>query len=184
MTVKELKEAVAHNMDEEQIEEESYFYTAINSAVAEILARFPIVKSITYTPEYSESYTSVIMAELTDDYATFSNPVFEGTELYSPNGRPIVDGRLGTVTFPPYVEGRITIFYNAKIDRINRDTVDVPFNGDRLELLILGTAYRLLATDDSAEAAKSVRERYETLAAYLKERDYGRDIQITDVYGW
>ena len=183
MKVSEFSERVAHYCDELQIEEENYFYTAINGVILEISERFPIVASVRYTQERTNSRTAVNMNALVADFASFSTPAFTADGV-SPYGCPITDARTGQIIFPAYTEGEYTIYYNQKIPTVTRDTADVPFEGERLELLILGVAYRLLTIDADYNAAATVKRLYDEYAARLDERRSGAMMRVQNVTGW
>lgn len=183
MTVQDFSEAVAHYCDEEQIENESYFYTVLNGVLLEILKRFPIVKSYIYELKASDSQTVVNMKELVDDFASFSTPAFSAA-VNCPTSRPHVDGRLGQLIFGSGPKRNYIIFYNQRIPTVTRDTVDIPLENERLELLILGTAYRLLTIDESYDAAATVKRLYDEAAYTLDIYERQNDMPITDAYGW
>ena len=183
MTVEEFSEAVAHYCDEEEIENESYFYSVLNGVLLEILKRFPMVKSCLYEIEASNSQTIVNMKELVSDFASFSSPAYSAEYDY-PTSRPLVDGRLGQLIFGSGPKRKYTIFYNQRIPTVTRDTVDVPLENERLELLILGTAYRLLTIDESYDAAVTVKRLYDEAAYALDVYERKNDMPIRDVYGW
>lgn len=182
MTLDELKEEVAHYCDEEQVENEGYFFTAVNGVIKEILQRFPIVRCYTHRLERKDSQTTVNMDELVDDFASFSTPAYTA-ETYPP-AAPLIDGRCGQVIFPSGCEGEIRVYYNKKIPSLDRDSDNVPFEGERLQLLILGTAYRLLLIDESYDAAKSVKTLYDETAYFLESNKRGADMRVKDVTGW
>lgn len=182
MTLSEFSERVAHYCDELQIEEENYFYTAVNGVILEISERFPLVESIRHTQEPSDSQTLVNM-KLTEDFASFSTPAFTACGV-SPYGRPSLDARMGQIIFPPFVDGEYTFYYNKKIPLVTRDTSEVPFEGERLELLILGTAYRLLTIDADYNAAAVVKRLYDEYAMRLDLRRSGTDMHVQNVTGW
>lgn len=182
MTLEEFKESVAHYCDEEQLENENYFFTAVNGVLREILTRFPIVKSYEYELLRTDSQTTVKMDGLVDDFASFSTPAFKADFL--PPVAPLIDGRLGEMVFPEWVEGKCRIYYNKKIPTVNRDTLDVPIEDERLELLTLGTAYRLLLIDESYDAAKSVKTMYDETAYFMESNMKGADVRVKDVTGW
>ena len=182
MKVSEFSERVAHYCDELQIEEENYFYTAINGVILEIAERFPVVASVRYKNEHSYSQTAVNMNGLVSDFASFSTPAITADEN-SPYGRPFTDARTGEVIFPACAEGEYTIYYNTKIPTVTRDTAEIPFEGERLELLILGTAYRLLTIDADYNAAAVVKRLYDEYAARLDERK-SAPIRFENVTGW
>lgn len=182
MTISEFSERVAHYGDEKHIEDEDYFLTALNGVISEIALRFPLVGSVSVELT-GNSQTAVNMNELLSDFASFSRPAFLAEEDPSP-ARVIVDGRLGTLIFPSEATGRYTIFYNKKIPSVNRDTADIPFEGDRLELLILGVAYRLLTIDESYDAASRVKAIYDENAYRLERMRHDSGVPMRDVYGW
>lgn len=182
MTVQEFSERVAHYCDELQIEEENYFYTAVNGVILEIAERFPVVGRVEFTKEQAYSQTAVNVAELVPDFASFSTPAFKA-DGNSPCGRPYVDARTGEIIFPAEALGSYTIYYNKKIPTVTRDTENIPFDGERLELLILGTAYRLLTIDADYNAAAVVKRLYDEYAVKLDERN-SAPIGFVDVTGW
>lgn len=182
MNVKEFSERVAHYCDELQIEEESYFYTVINGALLEVTERFPVVGSHRYEIGRSNSQTIVNMNELVPDFASFSTPAVKADEN-SPNGRPFTDARTGEIIFLAGDEGVYTIYYNKRIPPVTRDTVELPLDGERLELLILGVAYRLLTIDADYNAASYVKMIYEEYAARIDERKES-PICFENVTGW
>jgi hypothetical protein len=182
MTVEDFSKRVANYLDEDQIEEKSYFLTALNGVILEIAERFPLVASVPYTKEQANSETTVNMNELVNDFASFSTPAFRADEV-SLYGRPLVDARMGEIMFPVNSEGRYTIYYHKKIPSVTLDTEDVPFEGERLELLILGVAYRLLTIDADYNAAATVKRLYDEYAARLDERR-GAGFKVNDVTGW
>jgi hypothetical protein len=182
MTVSEFSERVAHYCDELQVEEDNYFFTTLNGVILEIAERFPVVASVKVTKDRTNSQTVVNMRELVSDFASFSTPAFRADEV-SPCGRPLVDARMGEINFPLAATGSYTIYYNKKIPSVTRDTADIPFEGERLELLILGTAYRLLTIDADYNAAARVKLLYDEYAARLDERK-STPIGFVDVTGW
>lgn len=182
MTLEEFKESVAHYCDEEQLENENYFFTAVNGVLKEILTRFPIVESYNYELLRTDSQTAVKMDKLVDDFASFSTPAFKADFL--PPAVPLIDGRFGEIVFPKWTEGVCKIYYNKKIPPVNRDTLNVPIEDERLELLILGTAYRLLLIDESYDAAKSVKTMYDETAYFIESNMKGADMRVRDVTGW
>lgn len=181
MTVKDFTERVAHYCDELQLEEDNYFYTAVNGALLEILERFPIVESVEISNDGSSKV--VKMSELVSDFASFSTPAFKADE-YFPGARPIVDGRTGTISFIDGSEGGYTIFYNKRVPAIDRDTEEMSIDGEREELLILGTAYRLLLIDADYNAAAHVKALYDEYAARLDTRLNYSEIPIRNITGW
>ena len=182
MTVSEFSERVAHYGDEKRVEDNDYFFTTLNGAIIDIALRFPIVGSVMVELN-GKSQTAVNMNELVEDFASFSRPAFLAEEDPS-HARVIVDGRVGKITFPEDATGCYTIFYNKKIPTVDRDTVDIPFDGERLELLILGVAYRLLTIDESYDAAKSVKAMYDEIAYRMERAVRGAKTPTRDVYGW
>ena len=183
MTVDEFAQRVAHHCDELQIESEDYFYTALNSALCSVLAEFPIVKSVEYEHVASNSQTIVKMSSLARDFASFSSPAILA-EIPIPGVRPMVDGRLGQILFPADAEGKFTIFYNEAIPTVTRNTKTIPVEGERLELLVLQVAYRLLLIDESYDAAAGVKRIYDETAAIIRQGQYKSDIAVKDIYGW
>lgn len=182
MTLSEFSERVAHYGDEKHVEDEDYFYTALNGAASEIAVRFPTVEAVNVELD-GNSQTAVNMSELVSDFASFSRPAVLAEEDPS-CARVTVDGRVGRVIFPKDAYGRYTIFYNKKIPTVDRDTDDVPFEGERLELLILGVAYRLLTIDESYDAAASVKKMYDESAYRMERAARGLSAPTRDVYGW
>ena len=184
MKLEDFKCAVAHYMDGEQIEKDSLFYTALSGGLIEVLQRFPVVKSLELLFDEEKTQTAVNMNELATDFASFSTPVFYDAELSSPCGRPLVDARTGQIIFPPYSEGRCIVFYNAKAPIVNRDTEDIQIEGERLELLTLSVAYRLLLVEENYDMAAEVKRIYNELCARIEAKDRGVDLPVRNVYGW
>ena len=182
MTLKELSERVAHYCDEQQVEEENFFYTAVNGVMLEIAERFPRVASVRYNKSYSDSQTAVNINELVSDFASFSTPAVRSGG-YSPKGHPTVDARTGEIIFAGGTEGEFIIYYNKKESTVTRDTEEIELDSERLELLVLGVAYRLLTIDADYNAAAYVKAHYEEYAARLAER-YSAPISFVDVNGW
>lgn len=185
MTVRELSERVAHYCDEKQVEEEDYFFTVLNGAVCEITARFPEVASVAVSCT-RDSQTLVKMREAVNDFASFSFPLARVNGVYLPDGSVICDTRLGEIILPR-MEGEADLFYHRLIPRLDRDSLeskeDIGLPEEKVELVILLTAYHLLVIDDD-DKADAIKTLYDEAAYHLEQRSTGVYIPYRSVDGW
>ena len=187
MTFDELSERVAHYCDENQVENEEYFLTTLNGALAELLERFPEVVRKTVSFGETNSQTFVNMNETTEDFASFSNPSLRVNGEFLPIGHPLVDARLGEVTIPRGFEGEIDIYYNKRAPRLNfsdmERNIEIPISDEKAELVILLIAYRLLVIDEDKKASW-VKALYDEASYRFETRMTGVSAGYRSVDGW
>lgn len=183
MTLAELKERVAHCCDELQVSEESYFFTAANGILRELEVRFPLARKSEYVIEVSDTEKKLVMAAEAEDFRSFARPSFILGDGYIGKA-PEADPVCGEVIFPPQSGGTVEIYYEAALPVLTRDTEDVVIDPVRGELLVTGTAYRLLLIDGDYNAASALKRIFDEALAQAVLKEASPMMRIRNTSGW